>query len=214
MREFDQAFLSQEAKDVGVVLDSLKLQQFATYLKELKAWNRRVNLTSLQNDLDILVKHFIDSLLPLRFIPFHSSLLDIGSGAGFPGIPLKIAEPSLSVTLLDSKRKKVFFQRHIIRMLDLRGIEAIHGRAEELKGKENFSPFDVVISRALYSFEGLQQVSKGCLKKGGTLIVLKTPHGVREEEKGVREGFRLKGYMDCTLPLKKGKRRIVLLEKR
>jgi len=212
LNELDQEFLFREAKKVGVVLKPIQLQMFVTFLKELKAWNKRVNLTSLQEDLDILIKHFIDSLLPMRFIPLHSYLLDIGSGAGFPGIPLKIAEPSLLVTLLDSKLKKVFFQRHIIRKLGLQGIEAMHGRAEHAKKRDEVPLFDVVVSRAIYTLEELQQVSEGYLKKKGTLIVLKTPKEAMEE-KQVKASFRLKECLDCELPLKKGKRRIILLQK-
>ena len=213
MKGLDQEFLAQEAEKIGVTLGQVQLQQFSLYHRELKAWNKKVNLTSLQDDLDILIKHFIDSLLPLRFIPHHSSLLDIGSGAGFPGIPLKIAAPSLQVTLLDSTLKKVFFQRHIIRTLGLKGIGAVHGRAEELGEKGETSLYDVITSRALYSFVKLQDVGKGCLKKKGRLIVVTTPQRVQEEEKQVREGFRRQEAEDAVLPLNKGRRRIILLEK-
>ncbi|MCX5885288.1 MAG: 16S rRNA (guanine(527)-N(7))-methyltransferase RsmG [Proteobacteria bacterium] len=213
MEKLHQEFLAREAERLGVVLRPVQLEQFSKYLQELKAWNKKVNLTSLRDDLDILIKHFLDSLLPVSYIPRHSSLLDIGSGAGFPGIPLKIAEPTLFVTLLDSTRKKVFFERHLIRTLGLDGIEALHGRAEDLGKKEAPPVFDVIISRALYSIEKFQQVSEGCIRRGGRLIILTTPHPGDGQKEQVREGFRWKECTDSILPLDRGRRRIILLEK-
>jgi 16S rRNA (guanine527-N7)-methyltransferase len=213
LKGLDQEFLAQEAERFGVALGPIQLQQFSRYHRELKAWNKKINLTSLEDDLDILIKHFIDSLLPLRFIPQCATLLDIGSGAGFPGIPLKIAAPSLQITLLDSTLKKVFFQRHIIRTLGLRGIEAVHGRAEELGERGGAFLYDVVISRALYSFVKLQQVGKGYLKQGGRLIVITTPQRVCEAEKELREGLRWQESENVILPLNRGRRKIILLEK-
>jgi len=213
LKKLHQEFLAREAERLGVVLRPVQLEQFSTYLQELKAWNKKINLTSLRDDLDILIKHFLDSLLPVSYIPRHSSLLDIGSGAGVPGIPLKIAEPTLFVTLLDSTRKKVFFERHLIRTLGLEGIEALHGRAEDLGKKEAPPVFDVIISRALYSIEKFQQVSEGCIRRGGRLIILTTPHPGNEQQEQVRAGFRWKECRDGVLPLGRGRRRIILLEK-
>ena len=123
--------LLEGAKTFGIDLDEEAIQSFETYLKELLKWNQKINLTAIRSEKGIVLKHYRDSLSVYPYLPNHSFILDIGSGAGFPGLPLKIIQPSFEVTLIDSVRKKVDFQRHMIRSLALRRIEAIHGRAQE-----------------------------------------------------------------------------------
>src|SRR6266702_3016236 len=109
------------------------IQQFLLYRQELLDWNTRINLTAITDPEEVLIKHFLDSLsLLLAYDKPQARLLDIGSGAGFPGLPLKIVRPAWRVTLLDSTNKKVTFMRHVIAELQLEGIAALHGRAEEL----------------------------------------------------------------------------------
>ncbi|UCD85401.1 MAG: 16S rRNA (guanine(527)-N(7))-methyltransferase RsmG, partial [Deltaproteobacteria bacterium] len=112
------------AEEFGVSLDKEKAERFGLYLKELKRWNRKVNLTSLVEDREIIIKHFLDSLTPLKYLSKQSFILDLGSGGGFPGVPLKIAEPSLKVVLLESSKKKNSFLNHITSALSLQGITA------------------------------------------------------------------------------------------
>lgn len=207
-----EVYLALEAEKFGTKLNQDQLQKFLLYLSELKKWNKKVNLTALKDDLDILVKHFLDSLLPLRFIPPNSSLLDIGSGAGFPGIPLKIAEPTLKVTLMDSSFKKVIFLRHIIRTLGLKDIHTLHAHAEKMRMGEDFL-YEVIISRALYDPLKLQSVSKRYLKKGGRLIILTTPRRIERKEWILDDSFQLKEVLQAFLPMAKGERRILYLEK-
>jgi 16S rRNA (guanine527-N7)-methyltransferase len=126
-----EEILYKAANAINVSLTLKEIELFKTYLMELKRWGSKTNITAIRDDLEIVIKHFVDSLSPLKYIPQGSSLLDIGSGGGFPGIPLKIANPSLDVTLLDSTLKKVNFQKHIIRLLHLNNIKAVHGRAED-----------------------------------------------------------------------------------
>lgn len=130
MEAENKDFLVEGAKTFGIYLGGKTIETFELYLKELLKWNQKINLTAIRSEKGIVLKHFLDSLSVHPYLPNCSSILDIGSGAGFPGIPLKIIQPTLEVTLIDSVHKKVDFQKHIIRTLGLKGIEAIHGREE------------------------------------------------------------------------------------
>ncbi|MCJ7539983.1 MAG: 16S rRNA (guanine(527)-N(7))-methyltransferase RsmG [Desulfobacterales bacterium] len=137
-------------------------------------WNQKTNLTAITDPFEVAVKHFLDSIVPVKIIPSNASLLDIGSGGGFPGIPLKISLPSLSVTLIDASRKKVSFLKHIIRILELKNIDALHIRAEEFANKPGIAKtFDVIISRALSSMTSFALTALPFLKKEGVIIAMK-----------------------------------------
>lgn len=162
------------AKDLEIQIGRENIDQFATHALELIEWTTKTNLTSITDPLEIAVKHFLDSIAPAPIIPPDASLLDIGSGGGFPGIPLKILMPSLSVTLIDASRKKVSFLKHVIRMLDLDNIEACHVRAEDLSGNNIFEKtYDVIISRALSSTVDFVQMSLPLLTEEGFIIAMK-----------------------------------------
>ena len=122
MERENRNLLVEGVKAFGIDLDEKKVGAFDLYLRELLKWNQKINLTAIRSEKGIVVKHFLDSLSAYPYLSKPSSLLDIGSGAGFPGIPLKMVEPFLEVTLIDSVRKKVDFQKHIIRTLGLKGI--------------------------------------------------------------------------------------------
>jgi 16S rRNA (guanine527-N7)-methyltransferase len=143
--------------------------------------NQAVNLTSITDPLEIAEKLMLDSMVPGRFIPPGSSVLDLGTGAGFPGIPLKISFPSLSVTLLDSKRKKINFVKYSIRLLNLTRIEAKQARAEELAGQPEMArSFDVVVSRAVTSLSRLIPISTPFLKLNGIIIAMRGAEALHE----------------------------------
>jgi len=162
------------AKDLEIQIDRGKIDQFGIHALELIKWSRKTNLTAISDPLEIAVKHFLDSIAPAPFIPPHTSLLDMGSGGGFPGIPLKIMIPSLSVTLIDASRKKVSFLRQAIRMLGLDNIEACHVRAEDLsRDRWGNNTYDVIISRALSSMVNFVQMSLPLLAKDGFIIAMK-----------------------------------------
>lgn len=166
------------AKELDIEIREAEEKAFLLYLEELKKWNEKINLTSLHSDKDIVVKHFLDSLSVVRFLKDNkvSSLLDIGSGGGFPGIPLKIVMPELKITLLEAIGKKVIFLKHIIRTLGLNDIEAIKGRAEDegiIKTHSKF--FDCVISRALCSIKDYVALSKPYIKEKGIILAMKGP---------------------------------------
>jgi 16S rRNA (guanine527-N7)-methyltransferase len=131
MERESEDLLIEGATAFRIHLNEKDVEAFDLYLRELLKWNQKINLTAIRSEKGIVVKHFLDSLSVYPYLSKPSSLLDIGSGAGFPGIPLKMVEPFLEVTLIDSVRKKVDFQKHIIRTLGLKGIAAIHGRVQD-----------------------------------------------------------------------------------
>ncbi len=184
MKQETREILVNGASELGVALDKEQIEHFSVYLSELKEWNKRINLTTIVEEHAVVVRHFLDSLVPAKHLKACSQLLDLGSGAGFPGIPLKIARPDLSVTLVDTKEKKVLFQRHVIRTLGLKdGICAVHGRAEELAFNETYKEsFDVVISRALSSLESFITLGFPFLKKEGLFIAIKSKKSLEEAD--------------------------------
>ncbi|MCK5554534.1 MAG: 16S rRNA (guanine(527)-N(7))-methyltransferase RsmG, partial [Deltaproteobacteria bacterium] len=125
MEKHLQEVLVEGAKVLGIDLSTERLGAFDFLMEELLRWNRKMNLTAISDPFEIVVKHFLDSLTLSPHLSFGSSLLDMGSGAGFPCIVLKISDPSLRVTSIDSSRKKLSFQRHVIRQLGLEGIDAV-----------------------------------------------------------------------------------------
>ncbi len=159
-----EEILYEGASRLGVDLSGEAAGLFMRYLEELKTWNRKMNLTGLKNDRDIIISHFLDSISAARFVPEGARLLDIGSGAGFPGIPLKIVSPTLTVTLLDASHKKVMFMREIVRELRLEGISAVWGRAEDEGNGIERRSFDCVISRAVGQVHDILNLSAPYLR--------------------------------------------------
>ena len=163
-------------------LDEPVLQQFVEYRALLLEWNRRINLISRRDESRIVQRHFLDSvgLLTAASFPSGSKVLDIGTGAGFPGVPMKIVRPDLSMTLIDSKRRKGLFLRHVCDTLKLSDVEVVVGRVEEvgrLKG-----PFDILVSRSVTDLTTLVRWSHGCWKRGARLIVIKGESVFQEVE--------------------------------
>ena len=182
------------SKTIGIAVDQEQSDLFALHALELSKWNRKINLTAITDPAEVAVKHFLDSIAAASMIPLNASLLDIGSGGGFPGIPLKVVVPSLSVTLIDSSRKKVSFQQHVIRSLSLGDIEARHVRAEEIaKSPEFANAFDVVICRALASLDEFVRMALPLLAECGMLIALKGKVTDAEIESVLSRTFQVSG---------------------
>ncbi len=160
------------ARELGIAVSAAQADQFAAHALILKAWNRKINLTAIHAPLDMAVKHFLDSIIPSRYIRPGSRLLDVGSGAGFPGIPLKVMLPSLDVTLVDATRKKVSFLRHVIQALHLSRISAIHARLENLQ-REGDGEFDVIVCRAFSNLAAFVEKSLPLLAPDGQLLAYK-----------------------------------------
>ncbi|RPJ15255.1 MAG: 16S rRNA (guanine(527)-N(7))-methyltransferase RsmG, partial [Desulfobacteraceae bacterium] len=169
-REWEDLIISG-AKLFDIKIGSEEAGLFSIHVRELLKWNLKTNLTAITDPFEVAVKHFIDSLAPARTIPPGSSMLDIGSGGGFPGIPLKVVLPSLSVTLVDSSRKKISFLKHVIRTMGLDGIDAFQARAEELP--EKTERFDIVICRAFSSLDKFIESALPVLSENGIMSALK-----------------------------------------
>ena len=217
METENKDLLIEGAKTFGIYLDGGAVRAFDLYLKELLKWNQKINLTAIRSEKGIVLKHFIDSLSVNPYLPKHSSILDIGSGAGFPGIPLKIVQPNLEMTLIDSVRKKVDFQRHIIRMLGLKGTEAIHGRVQDRGILQSLGGrFDLILSRAFSDLQTFLVLAFPFLKEGGTAIAMKGETYDEETKLLAETGetqYRLKRTVRLILPFSNFKRTILLFEK-
>ncbi len=169
-----QRLIIDGARKLGVVIDEGITAPFSIHASELLTWNRKINLTAITNPRDIAIKHFVDSLAPAGCIPDGARLLDIGSGAGFPGIPLKMLKPSIAVLLIDAVRKKINFLKQVLRILGLENIEARQIRTENLlKGTGQATSFDVIISRALSDLPPFVKSALPLLAKQGTIIAMK-----------------------------------------
>jgi len=165
------------ARKMGIEIDLPTADRFAIHASALMLWGQKTNLTTIRDPVEVAVKHYLDSLAPVARIPRGARVLDAGSGGGFPGIPLKIANPSLSVTLIDASRKKISFLKQILRTLELTAIEAIQGRFEAL------SPppvFDVVVSRAVSDLSTFLRMAAPLLAEDGMLITFKTKSAATE----------------------------------
>ena len=197
-----QGFIIDSARKLGIEIDETVTAPFSVYASELLTWNRKINLTAITNPKDIAAKHFLDSLAPAEFIPEGARLLDIGSGAGFPGIPLKILKPSTSALLIDAVRKKINFLKHALRILNLEGIEARRIRTEDLlKDPDNAFNFDVIISRALSDLSLFVKNALPLLAKQGVIIAMKGKidseelDAVREDVPGGNYSLEIEKYV-------------------
>ncbi len=156
-------------------------EKFYKYMKNTLEWNEKINLTNIKDEKEFVVKHFIDSLTILKYIDKNKKLIDIGCGAGFPGIPLKLAEESLESTLIDSLNKKISTVKDSIEKIGLEKIEAIHCRAEELAKKEEFrEKFDYATTRAVSNLSTIAEYMIPFLKIGGLAICMKGPNCIEE----------------------------------
>lgn len=177
--------LQNEISSMEIVLTQEQLEQFYKYYEILIEWNNNINLTAITQMEDVVTKHFVDSLSLIKVISQlqnkEYSLIDVGTGAGFPGIPLKIVFPKLRITLLDSLNKRIKFLNEVINLLGLSDIEAIHGRAEDF-GHNNVSreTFDISVSRAVANISTLSEYCLPFVRPGGYFISYKA--GNIEEE--------------------------------
>ncbi len=203
--------LREGASTLGVTLDAPAIGQFMLYLAELKRWGNKMNLTASAADSEIISRHFLDSLtlLPTLRALKRKKILDMGSGAGFPGLPLKIAAPDLEITLMDSREKRVFFLRHLIRSLGFTtGISAIKSRAEAIP-PGYASTFDCVTSRAFAPLSSFLPLAMPYLIDGGFIIAMKGPTGPEELKDLDISGLGASRIV--RVPLPRGERETLLM---
>lgn len=208
--------LKTGAAELGLCLDEARLASFASFSRELAKWNRKINLTAIEGGENVSVKHFLDSLTVPAHVALKGKLLDMGSGAGFPGIPIKIMLPELQLVSVDAVAKKIIFQRHVARLLGLQDFTALHARGESLA--VNYAgAFDFIVSRAFSDIISYVQIVLPLLAEGGCLIAMKGTEGKRECDAVGEElagmGVGITGMTEFRLPLTGDSRTIILMKK-
>lgn len=175
-----KAFLYKEIEKIGIQLNDIQINQFYNYYHLLIEWNKKMNLTAITDYEEVVMKHFIDSLSIVKafdqsFLHEMKAVIDIGTGAGFPGIPLKIVFSDLEITLLDSLNKRIRFLDEVIKKLDLKKIQSLHGRAEDYAKQSNYRErYDLCVSRAVANLSTLSEYSLPYVKIGGYFISYKS----------------------------------------
>ena len=176
LEEFTKIFNNYLEKS-NLILTGEKIEKFYNYMNLLIEWNKKINLTAIIEPKEIILKHFIDSLTILKYIKNNETIIDVGTGAGFPGIPLKIVRDDLKITLADSLNKRINFLNEVISKLDLKNIDAIHTRAEELgKNKKYREKFDIATSRAVANMSTLSEYLIPFIKVEGRCILARSPN--------------------------------------
>ena len=183
--------LQARCQEHGYKCDEHQLQQFDTYIRMLQEWNERINLTAITEREEIIEKHFYDSLLPMFERNITGSLCDVGSGAGFPSIPMKILDPELKITILEPLQKRCLFLTELVNTLGLQDVEILHDRAEEYAVR-NRECFDVVTARGVANLRILGELCVPLVKVGGIFLAMKGAQGLQEHQ-DARKGLRILG---------------------
>ena len=205
------------ANRLNIDLSEENISKFFKFKDLLIETNKYMNLTSIIEDKEIILKHFIDSLTINKYIDKEKSLIDVGTGAGFPGIPIKIVREDVNVTLLDSLNKRVKFLNEVISKLDLKNINTIHGRAEDIAHINNYrEKFDYVTARAVANLATLSELCIPFLKTGGSFICMKA--NVNEEletaKNAIKElGGKIVSVDSFYLPESDIERNIIIIKK-
>ena len=217
---YDLTILEEGCKELGITLDEIQKKQFTDFYEYLVEKNKVMNLTGITEFQEVLVKHFLDSLACVKAVDMSriKRIMDIGTGAGFPGVPLKIAFPHLEACLLDSLKKRVNFLEETFQMLKLENITAIHGRAEEYaKNKQYRETYDLCVSRAVSNLATLSEYCLPYVKTGGYFISYKSgtvQEEVEQAQKAVKIlGGKIKDVVYFQLPDSEIQRSLVVIEK-
>jgi 16S rRNA (guanine527-N7)-methyltransferase len=189
----NEDFLKETAALIKINLSEFHMKQFEKYEELLLEWNEKINLTAIIEEKDIITKHFIDSLTCMKYIKENDKVIDVGTGAGFPGIPLRIINESINLTLLDALNKRIVYLNDVIEKLNLKNVIAIHGRAEELGRQDQYrEKYDVVTARAVANLRVLSEYCLPFVKKEGIFICMKGPD-VKEEMEEAKEQIKILG---------------------
>lgn len=204
-------------KELGISITDKQLEQLNKYYKALVEWNKRINLTSITEEKDVYLKHFYDSLTLFKEYDLTKdvSLCDVGTGAGFPGIVLKIVFPNLKITLVDSLQKRLKFLDYVIKLLDLKDVELVHERMEDYS-KQNEEKFDIITSRAVAKTKILVEISFKALKISGHLILMKSSfeEELSDAEKIIKDiGGEVINVNTFKLPIENSERALINIKK-
>lgn len=218
---FPEELLLKGADEMKLHIDSQRMEQFKRFFKILLEWNERLNLTRITEPEEVVTKHYLDSFAPAKLLAFREGerVCDVGAGAGFPGIPLKILYPGIHVTLIDSQKKKVSFLKTVINQLGLTDIEAVHGRGEELGRKGTYrETYDKVLARAVAPLSVLLELSLPFAALGGVFIAYKGPKAseeVQEAKKAIEIlGGEIEKIENIKIPFLVEKRVLVIIGKK
>lgn len=213
-----KSYIKDYFSGLNIIIDDTMAEQFVIYKDMLKERNKFMNLTSITEDKDIVIKHFADSASLLKTAEFRDkSVIDIGTGAGFPGIPLKIICPSIKLTLLDSLSKRIGFLREVCKEIGTEA-EFVHGRAEDCAHDEKFrEKYDIAVSRAVAELNILSELDMPFVKKTGLMLALKGPSAEEEAEKSRNAvstlGGRIREIRNINLPDTDLRHTVIIIEK-
>jgi 16S rRNA (guanine527-N7)-methyltransferase len=207
-------------QEKGISLTDTQLEQFEKYYETLVEWNEKINLTAITEKNDVYLKHFYDSIAAAFYYdfskPFH--LCDVGAGAGFPSIPLKIVFPDIQLTIVDSLNKRISFLTHLANMLNLENVQFVHDRAETFGVNPNYrEQFDVVTARAVARMSVLSELCLPLVRVGGHFVALKAINAEEELKAGQKAistlGGKLENQYTFTLPVEEFERSIIVIKK-
>ena len=210
--------LNEKLKLININISEDEIENFKIYMELLLEWNEKINLTAITDENDIVLKHFVDSLTIKKYISENEKIIDIGTGAGFPGIPLAIMNKYNEITLMDSLNKRIVFLNDVIDKLKLNNVKAIHSRAEELaRNKNHREKYDVAVSRAVANLSTLVEYMLPFVRIGGKCICMKGPN-IEEELKNAKKAIKELGgevikIENFKLPESDNERNIVIIKK-
>lgn len=210
----------QILSEKGITLSPTQLDQFSTYFRLLVEWNEKMNLTAITDEEGVYLKHFYDSITAAFYFPFDKdlSLCDVGAGAGFPSIPLKICFPQLKVTIVDSLNKRIGFLQHLVNELNLQNVTLYHDRAETFgKRLDLRESFDVVTARAVARLSVLSELCLPLVNENGYFIPMKAASVTEEIDKGKKAltilGGKIENVHSFQLPIEESERNILIIKK-
>ena len=210
--------MQEKSKDLKIHFSVEQLEQFFAYMKLLIEWNEKMNLTAIIEPEEIVLKHFIDSITILKEIEDNSKVVDVGTGAGFPGIPISIMNPTLKITLVDSLNKRLIFLQEVVNQLNLHNIEIVHARAEEFgQNKKYRGSFDISTSRAVANLSTLSEYLIPLVKVNGKAISMKASEAeeeINEAKKAIDVlGGKIEKIEEFNLPQSDIGRTVIIIKK-
>ena len=217
IKEFNNC-LKDKTNKIDINLNDDQVNSFYNYMNLLLDWNEKINLTAITDPEDIILKHFVDSLTINKYIKDANSIIDVGTGAGFPGIPLAILNDNINITLLDSLNKRINFLNDVIEKNDLKNVKTIHSRVEDFgQNKNEREKYDIAVSRAVAPLNVLVEYLLPLVKKGGYCLCMKGP-AVSQETEDANKAISMLGGEICRkekifLPDSDNERNILIIKK-